>query len=40
MRFSKAFGHYYVEGVGYATVQDVLLGGLSSASSPRTALCL
>jgi hypothetical protein len=24
----RAFGHYYVEGVGYATVQDVLLGGL------------
>src|SRR6201984_3060863 len=28
----QGFGHYYVEGVGYATVQDVLLGGLSSAS--------
>jgi chloride channel protein, CIC family len=24
----QAFGHYYVEGVGYATIQDVLLGGL------------
>ena len=29
---SQAFGHYYVEGVGYATIQDVLLGGLGSAS--------
>jgi CIC family chloride channel protein len=27
-RFS---GHYHVEGVGYATIQDVLLGGLSAA---------
>ena len=27
LRFS---GHYHVEGVGYATVQDVLLGGLSA----------
>jgi CIC family chloride channel protein len=25
------FGHYYVEGVGYATVQDVLIGGLATA---------
>jgi CIC family chloride channel protein len=28
LRFS---GHYHVEGVGYATIQDVLLGGLSAA---------
>jgi chloride channel protein, CIC family len=28
----QAFGHYYVEGVGYATIQDVLLGGLGGAS--------
>jgi chloride channel protein, CIC family len=28
----QAFGHYYAEGVGYATIQDVLLGGLGSAS--------
>jgi len=28
----RAFGHYYVEGVGYATIQDILLGGLSAAS--------
>jgi chloride channel protein, CIC family len=27
----RTFGHYYVEGVGYATIQDVLLGGLSTA---------
>ena len=27
MRFS---GHYHTDGVGYATIQDVLLGGLSS----------
>jgi chloride channel protein, CIC family len=27
----QTFGHYYVEGVGYATIQDVLLGGLSAA---------
>jgi chloride channel protein, CIC family len=27
----RAFGHYYVEGVGYATIQDVLLGGFSIA---------
>jgi CIC family chloride channel protein len=26
-----AFGHYYIEGVGYATIQDVLLGGISAA---------
>jgi CIC family chloride channel protein len=26
----QAFGHYYVEGVGYATIQDVLLGGLAA----------
>ena len=25
------FGHYYVEGVGYATVQDILVGGLATA---------
>ncbi|MGH6889201.1 MAG: chloride channel protein [Rhizomicrobium sp.] len=28
LRFS---GHYHVEGVGYSTIQDVLLGGLSAA---------
>jgi len=28
LRFS---GHYHVEGVGYATIQDVLLGGLTAA---------
>jgi CIC family chloride channel protein len=28
----RAFGHYYVEGVGYSTVQNVLLGGLASGS--------
>jgi chloride channel protein, CIC family len=27
----RMFGHYYVEGVGYATIQDVLLGGLGTA---------
>ena len=27
----QTFGHYYVEGVGYATVQDVLVGGLDAA---------
>ena len=27
----QGFGHYYVEGVGYATIQDVLLGGLMTA---------
>jgi CIC family chloride channel protein len=27
----QSFGHYYVEGVGYATVQDVLIGGLATA---------
>jgi CIC family chloride channel protein len=27
----STFGHYYVEGVGYATVQDVLMGGLHAA---------
>lgn len=26
----RCCGHYYVEGVGYATVQDVLTGGLNS----------
>lgn len=26
----RGFGHYYVEGVGYATVQDILVGGLST----------
>ncbi|HEY3777542.1 MAG TPA: chloride channel protein [Rhizomicrobium sp.] len=30
--FFRFSGHYHVEGVGYATIQDVLLGGLSSAS--------
>jgi chloride channel protein, CIC family len=24
------FGHYYVEGVGYATIQDILTGGLAA----------
>jgi len=28
----RAFGHYYVEGVGYATIQSILLGGTSSVS--------
>ncbi|HEX4926379.1 MAG TPA: chloride channel protein [Burkholderiales bacterium] len=28
----RLFGHYYVEGVGYATVQAILLGGLSTAT--------
>jgi CIC family chloride channel protein len=28
----RGFGHYYVEGVGYATVQAVLVGQLSAAS--------
>ncbi|MGH6680478.1 MAG: chloride channel protein [Bradyrhizobium sp.] len=27
----QSFGHYYVEGVGYATVQAILLGQLSAA---------
>ncbi|MBV8813173.1 MAG: chloride channel protein, partial [Verrucomicrobia bacterium] len=27
----QAFGHYYVEGVGYATIQDVILGGIATA---------
>jgi CIC family chloride channel protein len=27
----QGFGHYYVEGVGYSTIQDVLLGGLGTA---------
>ena len=27
----QAFGHYFVEGVGYATIQDVLVGGLGTA---------
>lgn len=26
----RTLGHYYIEGVGYATVQDVLTGGLTS----------
>ena len=29
--FQQTFGHYYVEGVGYATVQAILLGQLSAA---------
>ncbi|HEX4159021.1 MAG TPA: chloride channel protein [Rhizomicrobium sp.] len=29
--FFRFSGHYHVEGVGYATIQDVLLGGLSAA---------
>ena len=28
--FLRLSGHYHIEGVGYATVQDVLLGGLSA----------
>lgn len=27
---ARYFGHYYIEGVGYATIQDVLNGGLTS----------
>jgi CIC family chloride channel protein len=27
----QTFGHYYVEGVGYSTIQDVLVGGLHAA---------
>lgn len=27
----RSFGHYYVEGVGYATIQAILLGPLSAA---------
>ena len=27
----RAFGHYYVEGVGYATIQSILLSQMSSA---------
>jgi chloride channel protein, CIC family len=27
----QTFGHYYVEGVGYATIQEVLVGGLHAA---------
>ncbi len=29
--FFRFSGHYHVEGVGYATIQDVLLGGLNAA---------
>ncbi|MEO6994343.1 MAG: chloride channel protein, partial [Lacunisphaera sp.] len=29
--FQRTTGHYHIEGVGYATVQDVLLGGLAAA---------
>ncbi len=36
----QGFGHYYVEGVGYATVQDVLLGALSSAPSSGCSFCV
>lgn len=32
----RIFGHYYIEGVGYATVQDILVGGL--AAGPLLAL--
>jgi len=28
----RNFGHYYVEGVGYATVQDILQGGLTAGA--------
>jgi CIC family chloride channel protein len=28
----RTFGHYYVEGVGYATIQSILLGQTTSAS--------
>jgi len=31
----QAFGHYYVEGVGYATIQDVLLSGHKSVADCR-----
>jgi CIC family chloride channel protein len=26
----RAYGHYFIEGVGYATIQDILSGGLST----------
>ncbi len=29
--FLRSSGHYHVEGVGYSTIQDVLLGGLAAA---------
>ena len=29
--FMRTTGHYQVEGVGYATIQDVLMGGLTAA---------
>ena len=29
--FFRFTGHYQIEGVGYATIQDVLLGGLTAA---------
>ena len=31
----KKFGHYYVEGVGYATVQAILLGQLTAAGAAK-----
>ena len=36
----QTFGHYYVEGVGYATVQDVLIGGLNAAPLLATVVWL
>jgi H+/Cl- antiporter ClcA len=36
----QRFGHYFVEGVGYATVQDVLLGWSRDCASSWIALCL
>jgi CIC family chloride channel protein len=32
LALQREFGHYYIEGVGYSTVQAVLLGQLSAAS--------
>jgi CIC family chloride channel protein len=36
----QTFGHYYVEGVGYATVQDVLIGGVECGAPARTVVRL
>lgn len=30
----RYFGHSYIEGVGYATIQDVLNGGLTAGGWP------
>lgn len=35
----RSFGHYFVEGVGYATIQAILLGGLSSAGLLALLFC-